>query len=122
MYEQDYVMRMNKDVVGMIAMIVFGKKIEALTDIVNEEEAGSDKTSSELFCEQGDISENEGFLLQALEERKSRALERLILFYAYLNDKSEDYLKENHYSHERIREGLDKIANNLGISDVIRLF
>ena len=37
MYEQDYIMRMNRDAVSVIAKLAFNKDINSLKNIVNDE-------------------------------------------------------------------------------------
>ena len=85
MYEQDYIMRMNKDAVRVIAKLIFNKDVNSLKDIVDDETA-EDNIHKTTYIQDGmdDILKMEEELLRDLKQNKSRALERAVLFYLRL--------------------------------------
>ena len=64
----------------------------------------------------GQINEAENELYDVLEAEIPNSIELAILFYLYLNDKSDEFLKENDYSREEVKEGIESVAKRLGLS------
>lgn len=121
MYEQDYIIRMNNDAARMFAKIIFNKDIRFEQYGACDEQA-EDVCSCKLFerIETDNISAIEEDLFQAIDERRKRSLERAVLFYTYLNEKDDDFLREHNYTRENIKEGFERIAKKVGIYDIIQ--
>lgn len=49
-------------------------------------------------------------------------LERILLFYKYLNTKDSEYLKECDYSKEEIKDGVKTVARKCGLENLMILF
>ena len=121
MYEQDYIMRMNRDAVRVIAKLIFNKDVNSLKDIVDDETA-EDNIHKTTYIQDGmdDILKMEEELLRDLKQNKSRALERAVLFYLRLCEENEEFLQSHDYSHDMIKERLSEIAERLGIAGIIK--
>lgn len=121
MYEQDYIMRMNRDAVSVIAKLAFNKDINSLKNIVNDELA-ADNIHKTTYMQDGakDLLKMEEEILRDLKQNKNRALERAMLFYLSLSEESEEFLQNHNYSHEKLKERLLEVSEELGIADMIK--
>ena len=121
MYEQDYIMRMNRDAVRVIAKLLFNKDVNSLKDIADDESAG-DNIHKTTYMQDGakDLLKMEEEILCDLKQNKDRSLERAMLFYLSLSEEDEEFLKNHDYSHEKMKERLLEIAEKFGIADIIK--
>lgn len=89
-------MRMNRDVIRTIAKLILGRDMEEPMDI----------TANELKS----------------EDKKMLILnEQALLFYSYLNRQSDEFLEENDFDKEKIKEGLMFIAKQYGIVNIVNM-
>ncbi|MCH1982099.1 DUF6483 family protein [Ruminococcus sp. OA3] len=124
MYEQDYVMRLNRDVIRTIVKLIFNKDIEPGMDLISQVLKSEDSRMLDLVYGQvdlGNIEEAENDIFQQLVNKDDRALEKALLFYFYLNEKNDEFLLEHHYDREKIQSGLKNIASQFGILDIVSL-
>lgn len=124
MYEQDYIMRINRDVIRTLSKLVFNRDTELPIDLNSKDLKSEDKRILQTLNGQvdlGEISEVEKDIYQSIERKEDRALEKALLFYTYLNEQSDDFLLAKNYSREQLRSGLKFISSQLGISDIIDL-
>lgn len=121
MYEQDYIMRMNRDAVSVIAKLAFNKDINSLKNIVNDELV-ADNIHKTTYMQDGakDLLKMEEEILRDLKQNKNRALERAMLFYLSLSEENEEFLQNHNYSHEKLKERLLEVSEELGIADMIK--
>lgn len=118
-YEQDYVMRMIKDMVRALAMVLFGKK-----DIRYEIPEENDRTDADNLymkilhmADQGEINEAENILLTEIPEDTPDYHVMKTDFYQHISEYSDDFLAEHNYTREEILEGLESIAQDYGLLD-----
>lgn len=124
MYEQDYIMRMNRDIIRTISRLVFNKDTEFPLDITSQTLKNEDKKMLNSLQGQvniGKINEVEKEICQSVGNNESRALEKALLFYTYLNEQTDEFLLANSFRRERIQSGLQYIASQLGILDIVNL-
>ena len=124
MYEQDYIMRMNRDVIRTIVKLVLNRDIDYPMDITSDWLKREEKQMIESLYGQvdmGKIKELEKEMLELVINNKERALEKVLLFYAYLNEQSDEFLLLNDFSREKIKSGLKFIASQYGISDIVSM-
>ncbi len=118
-YEQDYVMRMIKDMVRALALVLFGKK-----DIRYEIPEENDRTDADNLymkilhmADQGEINEAENILLTEIPEDTPDYHVMKTDFYQHISEYSDDFLAEHNYTREEILEGLESIAQDYGLLD-----
>lgn len=70
------------------------------------------------MIDDGRIDEAENKIYEITEDSDKRNLEIAILFYSYLNDKSDDFLEEHNFSREEIKSGLKEFASRYGIDSL----
>lgn len=123
MYEQDYIMRMNRDVIRTISKLILGRDMEEPMDITANELKSEDKKML-ILNEQVDvekITELEEKIQEQIVNNKERALEQALLFYSYLNKQSDEFLEANDFDKKKIKEGLMFIAKQYGIVNIVNM-
>ena len=123
MFEQDYVMRLVKEMVRTILKILFhidtDSPIDELLKTSEEKE-----TLNELLdlVDKGNINEAENWLYDLISEGNQSGLEFALLFYSYLNDKPDEFLEQNNYSREEIKLGLKDTSSRYGLDTITEKF
>ena len=124
MYEQDYIIRMNNEVIRTLAKLLLNKNIGTPVDISEGTIKSENKKILELVNGQSgidNIKKQEEEILTLVDADKEGALEKALVFYGYLNELTEDELLSKNYSHEKIKKGLKVIGEHYGILNVIDL-
>ena len=123
MFEQDYIMRLIKEMVRAIIKLLFGKDTQSPT-VELLQDAEQRQTLEELYdlVDAGEICEAENRVIEWTENGKESDLEIAVLFYSYLNEKSDAFLEGHRYSREEIMEGLKNIASQHGLEGMASLF
>ena len=124
MYEQDYIIRMNNEVIRTMVKLLLNKDIGTPVDISDGAIKGENKKMLEAANGQSgidNIKKMEEKILTLVDANKEGALEKALVFYRYLNELPEDALLSQNYSHEKIKKGLKMIAESYGILNVIDL-
>lgn len=116
-YEQDYVMRMIKDMVRALALVILGKK-----DIRYELPEENERTDMDdlyarilQMADEGKINEAENILLMDIPSETPYYSVMAVDFYQHISEYSDDFLNENNYSREEILEGLESFAEDYGL-------
>ena len=122
MFEQDYIMRLVHEIARVLAKILFNIDTETVTE---ELEARIEETDilEELLdmVDCGQINEAENKLYDLLDARAPNCIEMAILFYSHLNEKTDEFLKENDYSRDEIKAGMEAVAERVGLSGVLEV-
>ena len=124
MYEQDYIIRINNEVIRTMVKLLLNKDIGTPVDISDGAIKGENKKILEAANGQSgidNIKKMEEEILTLVDANKEGALEKALVFYRYLNELPEDALLSQNYSHEKIKKGLKMIAESYGILNVIDL-
>ena len=124
MYEQDYIIRMNNEVIRTMVKLLLNKDIGAPIDCSEGTMKSENKKMLETSNGQSgidNIKKTEEEILTLVDDDKEGALEKALVFYGYLNELPEDVLMSKNYSHEKIEKGLKYIAERYGILNVIDL-
>lgn len=124
MYEQDYIIRMNNEVIRTMVKLLLNKDIGTPVDISDGAIKGENRKILEAANGQSgidNIKKMEEEILTLVDANKEGALEKALAFYGYLNELPEDALLSQNYSHEKIKKGLKIIAERYGILNVIDL-
>ena len=123
MFEQDYIMRLIKEIVRVILKLFFRIDTETLSiELVENKE-----TQEQLEClydlvDVGDINEAENQLYDFIDKDDVNFLQMALLFYSYLNDKTDDFLEGHDFSRKEIREGVEFVANYVGLGSLVEVF
>lgn len=123
MFEQDYVMRLIKEMVRAILKLLFNIDTDSPSAELLED-AKEQQTLDELLdmVDNGFINEAENKIYEITEEGKKTDLEMALLFYSYLNDKSDEFLEAHNYGRDEIKAGLKDITVRYGVDDFAEMF
>ena len=123
MFEQDYVMRFIKEMVRAILKLLFNIDAESPTVELLEDKEEKETLENLLdMIDDGKINEAENRLYDLTSDTDKNNLEIALLFYSYLNDKTDDFLEENDFSREEIKLGLENVADRFGLSSIAKMF
>ena len=123
MFEQDYVMRHIKEMVRAILKLLFNIDTDSPSAELLED-AKEQQTLDELLdmVDNGFINEAENKIYEITEEGKKTDLEMALLFYSYLNDKSDEFLEAHNYGRDEIKAGLKDITVRYGVDGFAEMF
>lgn len=123
MFEQDYIMRLIKEIVRILLKMLFHIDTDAPTaEVLSETEQREALDNLLDAVDHGEINEAENKVCELTSDGNMDNLEVALLFYSYLNDKTDDFLEENDFSREEIREGLKDIISKYGLSSLTDMF
>ncbi len=107
MFEKDYIMRLIKEMVRAIFKLLFNIDTESPTVelVENKEEQELLETLLDMV-DDGKINEAENRLYDLTITADMNSLKVALLFYSYLNDKTDDFLEANDFSRAEVKLGI----------------
>lgn len=123
MFEQDYVMRLITEIIRTILKLLFN--IDTASPTVELLENKEEKETLENLLDMvdtGKINEAENKLYDLISDTDMNSLEVALLFYSYLNDKTDDFLEASEFSREEIKLGIENVADIFGLSNIAKMF
>ncbi len=118
--EQDYIMRMIRQMVRALVSVLLGKKYQ-MAEFPNEnkyEVSGTPLEDYLRMIDEGLINEAENLILEKTDYSSKEDISALLIFYDYISQKEESFLEKNNYSAEEVLEGLKAIASETGLGDI----
>lgn len=123
MFEQDYIMRLVKEMVRAILKLIFNIDTESPTEELLEELEEKETLDRLLrLVDSGNIDQAENELYELLAEENRTNLKIALLFYSYLNEKADVFLEEYNFSREEVEEGLRTVVAQYGLSGIEKMF
>jgi ribosome assembly protein YihI (activator of Der GTPase) len=123
MFEQDYVMRLIKEMVRAILKLLFNIDTESPTvELIENKEEKETLENLLDMVDAGKINEAENRLYDIISATDMDSLKVALLFYSYLNDKTDDFLEANDFSRDEIKLGMENIADCFGLSSIAKMF
>lgn len=121
MYEKDDVMRLIKEMVRTILKLLFNIDTESPTiELLGSKEEKETLENLSDMIDAGKINEAENRLYDLISDRSMSSLEIALLFYAYLNDKTDEFLEENNFSREEIKSGMENVVDVFGLDSICK--
>ncbi len=119
--EKDYIMRMIKEMVRVLFSLMLGKQYTQVELPGENRFLVSGKNLGDLkeMADRGKINEAENLLLENLDYENKEEVAAAVLFYEYVGQMEEGFLKENGYSLEEVYDGLMQIARNSGYGELV---
>lgn len=123
MFEQDYIMRLIKEMVRALLKLLFNidSQSPALELLENKEEKDILESMLDMI-DAGKINEAENRLYDIIDVTDLCSLEIALLFYSYLNDKTDEFLEANDFSRAEIKWGLEYVTDVFGFSSIAKIF
>lgn len=123
MFEQDYVMRLIRQMVRAILKMLFHIDTDSPTEELFKESEEKETLDTLLdLVDKGSINEAENNLSDLTSDGSMSGLKIALLFYSYLNDKTDDFLEKNDFSREEIKLGLKDVALRYGLDNIAETF
>ncbi len=129
MFEQDYIMRLIKEMVRTLLKLLFNIDIESpIIELLEESEEKTTLKALLDMVDAGRIDEAENKIYDIVsrddvtESLDKNALEMALLFYSYLNDKSDEFLEEHNFSRTEVKQGLMDILSRYGLDSISEMF
>lgn len=119
--EKDYIMRMIKEMARVLFSLMLGKQYTQVELPGENRFSVSGKNLGDLkeMADRGKINEAENLLLENLDYENKEEVAAAVLFYEYVGQMEESFLKENGYSLEEVYDGLMQIARNSGYGELV---
>ena len=119
--EKDYIMRMIKEMVSVLFSILLGRQYVSVDEERKNgyEVSGTDLNDLLDMIDNGQINEAENLMLDDLDYSDKKELAAALLFYQYLSEKKEDFLRDHDYSDEEILDGAKQVLQNAGYGDIV---
>ena len=127
MVEQDYIMRLIKELVRTLLKLLFQIDLEnPYTEVYKENEEKSTLHALIDLNDSGLINDAENQLYDLISEsspdNSQSNLKTALLFYAYLNEKNNAYLEANYFSREEVRQGLKYVIDQYSLHGLAEAF
>ena len=121
--EKDYIMRMIKEMVRVLFLLVFGKKyVSVEIEKENKYEVSGKKLQGFLnMIDSGQINEAENILLNSIDYANKDEIVAAALFYQYLSEKDSEFLENNHYTKEEVLSGFKQLLTQSGYKELLYL-
>lgn len=122
MLEQDYIVRMIRELVRTILKLLF--HIDDVDDSIEleNEEANELYQNIMVLVKQGNINDAENYLLEHMNLSNLETLKASLLFYDQLNQLSEELLEQADFSRDEIKEGIQTVLKQFGYESIMTAF
>lgn len=118
MFEQDYIMRLIREMVRTILKLVFDIQTDSPSAELLENREERELLESLLdMVDNGNAGRAEARLEELIDGNGSSLMLEL-LFYSYLNDKPDEFLEESGLSREKIKLGLVQVMDRYGLGGI----
>lgn len=114
MVEKDYVMRLVHEMIRTLIRLIFHKDIDKGEELVFDEESRQRNELLKKLIDDGEIEEAENRLLDGMENGSGVTFEVALMFYEYLNGKTNDFLESHNFSRKEVIEGIRYVSGYYG--------
>ncbi len=119
MFEQDYIMRLIKEMVRLILKILFNIDTDSPTaELLNETWEREYLENLLSLVDNGNINEAENKIYELTSNKNMENLKIALLFYSYLNGKTDDFLEKNNFNRKEVEEGLKGVISKYGLENL----
>ena len=116
MFEQDYIMRQIKELVRALLKLLFHLDTDSPALELLEQSTEREQKETVLdLVDAGRINEAENLVYDA-------DLETALLFYSYVNEKSDEFLEANEFSRKEVLQGLKDCISRYGLDGITEIF
>ena len=122
MFEQDYIMRMIHQVIWAMLKMLFDIDTEAPVETWARDEEEK-ALLFELFAmvDSGQIGKAEDIVFELADVADRKDLKLILLFFSYLNDKSDEFLREDGFCREELQEDLRTVLAKYGVDAMAQM-
>lgn len=123
MFEQDYIIRMIKEMIRAILKLLFHIDTDNPIENLLEDKESRDTLEKLLdMVDHGNINEAENQIYDMTSDSNMVNLEIALLFYSYLNDKDDEFLQKYGFCRDEIRSGVKELTSRYGLTGMAEIF
>ena len=116
-YEQDYIMRLIKQVIRALIGILLNKQTTLHYELpINRLQTNGDDILQKivLLADKGSICEAENILIDEMESGAESSIHTGLLFYDHINNYDDEFLEKHNFSRDEIKQGILEISKLMG--------
>lgn len=123
MFEQDYIIRLIKEMIRAILKLIFHIDTDnPIEDLLVDKESQDTLEKLLNMVDNGDINEAENQIYEMTSDNNITNLEVALLFYSYLNDKDDKFLQKNNFCRDEIKSGIEELVARYGLTGMAEIF
>ena len=123
MFEQDYIIRLIKEMIRAILKFLFRIDTDnPIKDLLEDKESQGTLEKLLDMVDNGNINEAENQIYDMTSDNNMVNLEVALLFYSYLNDKDDDFLQKNDFCRDEIKSGIKELVSRYGLAGMAEIF
>ena len=122
--KQDYIMKLIDELIVALKETILGltDKQEVSESFSNFEKSSSDYEKLKNLVDDGKINEAENYLFEIIRTANLDDFKLAVLFYDYLNSKTDEFLENNDFSREEIKDGIVDASKKFGYDNMISIY
>lgn len=123
MFEQDYIIRLIKEMIRAILKLLFNIDAEnPIENLLEDKERQNTLDKLLDMVDSGDINGAENQIYDMISDRNMANLEIALLFYSYLNDKDDEFLQKHDFCRDEIKSGVKELVCQYGLTRMAEFF
>ena len=123
MFEQDYIIRLIKEMIRAILKFLFRIDTDnPIKDLLEDKESQDTLEKLLDMIDNGNINEAENQIYDMTSDNNMANLEVALLFYSYLNDKDDEFLQKNDFCRDEIKSGIKELVSRYGLTGMAEIF
>lgn len=115
--EKDYILRLIHEMIRVIGKLLFGKDMDSGQDLPSDMKETYKKLIG--MVDNGGINEAENVLCDNADSNDVQYFRMAVMFYEYLNQKTDQYLTDHDFSRAEILDGIRDIADLYGYGNLV---
>ncbi len=123
MFEQDYIIRLIKEMIRAILKLLFNIDTDnPIKDLLEDKESQDTLEKLLDMVDHGNINEAENQIYDITSDNNMANLEVALLFYLYLNDKNDEFLQKHGFCRDEIKSGVKELASRYRLMGMEEIF
>ncbi len=123
MFEQDYIMRLIKEMIRAILKLLFHIDTDnPIEELLEDKESQNTLEKLLDMVDNGNINEAENQIYDMTSDNNMANLEVALLFYSYLNEKDDEFLQKHGFCRDEIKSGVEELASRYGLAGMADIF
>ena len=119
MFEEDYIMKRIREMVRTILKLLFHMDTDQISEeMLDKEGQKQQMLGLKKLIDAGEICEAENQLYDWIDDGECDA-KMALLFYAWLNEKGNEYLDGNGFSREEVKTDLKEVMTRFGYGNLM---
>lgn len=123
MFEQDYIMRLIKEMMRAILKLLFNLDTDnPIEELLEDKESQNTLEKLLDMVDNGNINGAENQIYDMTSDNNMSNLKVALTFYSYLNEKDDEFLQEHGFCRDEITSGVEALASRYGLAGMADIF